>query len=390
MACCLCRVPSRALMLAAADMLSLRHGVRVPVVLRNPRSRTSSLVLTLLPLAALAAFLVEGFGFVACPGAPRLGGAMVARRQVPIGDLQGRLALSARGGAEEEDDEDEEYVFQPALPMGELAQGQAFQGVVTRILPFGAFVDFGWEKEGLVPRSKLRDGKVDEEVQDLVKVGQTVKVWISEIDKDNRLTLSMTPNKVFNVVSRGPVARFKGYSSSEWLEGTVTGIQKYGAFVSITPAEGGEPSQGLVGIRELQAGFVADVGEVVKIGEKVKVRVLEVDVNTNRMALSMKPEPGSVPEPAAPSGGRKANLQEFADATNTWCEGVVTRIENYGAFVDVMPPSGGDPVSGLLHISQIKDGRVDDPAEELEVNQQVKVRILRVDEKGLSLSMKIQ
>lgn len=261
--------------------------------------------------------------------------------------------------------------------------------MVTRIAKFGAFVDFGWDKEGLVPRSKLKDGRVEEEVEDLVKVGQSVKVWISEIDKDNRLTLSMSPGKVFKV-SRGPVARFKDYSSSEWLEGTVTGIQKFGAFVAITPAEGGEASQGLVGIRELKDGFVADVGEVVKLGQKVKVRVLDVDITRDRLALSMKPEPGSVPEPAAPSGGVKANLQEFAEATNTWCEGVVTRIENYGAFVDVMPPSGGDPVSGLLHISQIKDGRVDDPAEELEVNQQVKVRILRVDEKGLSLSMKIQ
>lgn len=353
-----------------------RQGVRVPVVLRDATSRARTPIL--LPLAAGAAILFRGLGFTVTPEASRLVGVAVARRRDSVPDLRGRVALLARGGAEE----DEEYVFQPAEPIGALATGQAFQGVVTSIADFGAFVDFGWDKEGLVPRSKLKSTKVTEEVKDLVKVGQTVQVWISEV-KEGKVTLSMAPNKVFKAMT-GPVDRFQGFSPSEWLEGTVTGIQTFGAFVAITPPEGGEPSQGLVPLKELQDGFVADVGDVVKIGQRVKVRVLSVDAAQGRMSLSMK---GATPE----SGfGKRPELEEFANAIDTWCEGAVTRLENFGAFIDVIPPSGGAPVSGLLHISQIKDGRVDDPAEELEVNQQVKVRILKVDEKGLSLSMKLQ
>jgi len=72
-----------------------------------------------------------------------------------------------------------------------------------------------------------------------------------------------------------------------------------------------------------------------------------------------------------------------------WLEGTVKGIVNFGAFVEVTAP-GGAPVQGLVHLSQIRDGYVEDAGEELEMDQEVKVRVIGVDsDKGkVSFSMK--
>merc|ERR1719210_2929695 len=93
----------------------------------------------------------------------------------------------------------------------------------------------------------------------------------------------------------------------------------------------------------------------------------------------------------AAGGGGKADLDAFSGLPDDeWVPGVVKSLVNFGAFVEVKEPGGDKAAQGLVHISQIKDGIVDDPGEELEVDQEVKVRVISVDVAGgkLSLSMR--
>lgn len=340
----------------------------------------------MLAVAALAACLHQFTAFFV----PRAGAARpLAAVHHTTSRPRGQVAAAARGGAEEgEEAEDDDYEFSPAELIGELKPGQEFEGVVTSIQSFGAFVDIGTEREGLVPISKLQDGRT-ENVEDVVQVGQGVTVWVSEKNGD-RLTLSMSKNKIGSGgprAAQADLSLFEGVDSSEWLTGTVVTIANFGAFVSVKPPGGEAAAQGLVHVSQVKDGFVDNVADELSVGDEVQVRVLSVDQGRNRMALSMKPEGAG----GGAGGPGKGDLSAFQDIADTeWLPGTVKGLANFGAFVEVEPPNGGAPAQGLVHISQIKEGFIEDPAEELEVDQEVRVRVISVDpmQGKMSLSMR--
>lgn len=304
--------------------------------------------------------------------------AAVPRARQAGSALRGQIARAARGGAEEEEEEDDDdYEFNPAPEgMDDLKPGQEFSGVVVNTAAFGAFVDIGFEKQGLVPISKLSDDRV-ENVEDVVTQGQGVTVWVVEY-KGDRLTLSMSKNKIFPAAQRADLSLFSGADSSEWLTGKVVNVRDFGAFVAVAPPGGGaSTAQGLVHITQLKDGFVENVADEVKVGDEVQVRVLKVDLGANKLALTMKSEASG----GGGGGGRGvADLSAFQDVPDTvWLSGVVKGLANFGAFVEVQPPEGGSAAQGLVHISQIKDGFIEDPGEELEMDQEVQVRVVSVD-----------
>lgn len=290
-----------------------------------------------------------------------------------------RVSAAARGGADEDDD-DYEFDMQ-YTSMSQLSTGIKLDGFVTRVLERGCLVDIGVEKEGFVPISKMSDKRV-ESPADVVNEGDGVAVWVVEVVNDpeprnSKIVLSMSANKVIDVRNLGPradLAAFKDVPADEWLEGIVVNVRDFGSFVSVKAPNGEGQNQGLLANPNKEEG--AD-----KVGAKIKVRIQNVDVEQNRMALSMKDQ--------APGRGG-LDLTPFAElAKDQFIPGVVKRMEDFGAFVEVVPPEGGQAVSGLVHISQIQDGvRVEDPAEVLEMNQEVQVRVLEVNDRGLSLSMK--
>eukprot|EP00930_Biecheleria_cincta_P095849 TRINITY_DN87749_c0_g1_i1.p1 TRINITY_DN87749_c0_g1~~TRINITY_DN87749_c0_g1_i1.p1 ORF type:complete len:401 (-),score=70.76 TRINITY_DN87749_c0_g1_i1:46-1212(-) len=294
-----------------------------------------------------------------------------------------RVAAAARGGADDEDDDDDDddYEFDMQYTsMSQLSPGTKVDGFVTRVLERGCLVDIGVEKEGFVPISKMADKRVDSPAE-LVREGDGVTVWVVEVVNDpdprnSKIVLSMSANKVIDVRNLGPQADlevFKAIPSDQYLDGIVVNVRDFGSFVSVRAPGGQGQNQGLLANVNKQDG--ADT-----VGAKVKVRIQNVDVEQGRMSLSMKgPAPGSGP----------LDLTAFKKVgQNEWLPGVVKRMLDFGAFVEVTPPGGGQAASGLLHISQIQDGvRVEDPAEVLEMNQEVQVRVLEVNDRGLSLSM---
>ncbi len=155
-----------------------------------------------------------------------------------------------------------------------LRVGDNVEGTITGISNFGVFVDIGVGKDGLVHVSELAEGRI-EKAEDVVSVGQTYTFKVLEVDAEGaRISLSLRRAQ--------RTQRLQQLEKGQIVEGTVSGIATFGAFVDI-----GVGRDGLVHISELTEGRIAKVEDAVKVGDKVKVRVLEVDPGNKRISLSM-------------------------------------------------------------------------------------------------------
>lgn len=183
------------------------------------------------------------------------------------------------------------------------------------------------------------------------------------------------------------------------LEGVVKTVTNYGAFVG----DMGTPTDGLLHVSQLAAGFVQNVTDVVQVGSKVKVRVTEINLERKNFSLSMKPlnPDGSVVREGGAPGGRSdkrvsktAKWEAFKFDESVFVDARVSTITDFGAFCQLLNEdlSNNDmcPTDGLVHISEVSEGRVNSVSDVLEVGQVIKVRIVAVDRKRsrISLSMR--
>ena len=158
-----------------------------------------------------------------------------------------------------------------------LRVGDNVEGTITGIAPFGVFVDIGVGKDGLVHVSELSEGRI-EKAEDVVKVGESYTFKVLEVDADGaRISLSLRRAQRSQ--------RMQQLSKGQILEGTVSGLAPFGAFVDI-----GVGRDGLVHISELSEGRIGKVEDAVKVGDKVQVRVLDVDTQSKRISLTMRLE----------------------------------------------------------------------------------------------------
>jgi len=331
------------------------------------------------------------------------------RRTSSVGPLFAEEAVAV---AEEQDAAPAEAVASPEeagaeeqkkLNVQDLQTGQELQGSVTKVIKMGAFVDVKAERPGLVPRNKLRSG-FTASVGEVVKVGDKVTVWVSEANAE-KFILSMVKGKAYapSAAGRAPIdllAPLAGATGEDaWLDGKVARSQPWGAFVSVVPpgAGEGEQVQGLVHKTQIQAGgFRGSVEEELPIGKSVRVRVLSVDSAASRAAFSMidpADEGSNERQQAEDNDKYTAELGQFHDIAglpDEWLDGKVVQVTNIGAFVSVKGPAGGDAeAKGFVHKSQVAEGFVSDVRDAIEVGQEVKVRVVKVniDEHKLFLSM---
>ncbi len=158
--------------------------------------------------------------------------------------------------------------------LASLRVGDTVEGTVTGIAPFGVFVDIGVGKDGLVHISELAEGRIDR-AEDAVQVGQTYTFKLLEVDAEGtRISLSLRRAQ--------RTQRMQQLDKGQIVEGTISGIAPFGAFVDI-----GVGRDGLVHISELASDRVNRVEDVVNVGDKVTVRVLDVDSQSKRISLSM-------------------------------------------------------------------------------------------------------
>lgn len=158
--------------------------------------------------------------------------------------------------------------------------GQEVQGTVKRVTDFGAFVDIGVGRDGLVHVSEMSAGRVAK-ASDIVKQGDAVTVWIKELDREkNRISLSM--------ISPGTLT-MRDLDEGMVVTGKVTRLERYGAFVDI-----GIGRDGMLHVKEMGRGYVEKPEDVVNVGDEIQVQVIGIDRRRGRIDLSIKellPEP---------------------------------------------------------------------------------------------------
>jgi transcriptional accessory protein Tex/SPT6 len=189
-----------------------------------------------------------------------------------------------------------------------LESRQHIKGTVKNITKFGAFVDLGLPQDGLVHISELSRRKVDR-VEDVVSVGEEVDVWVKKVDrKRGRISLTMI---------KPVLHRIRDISDGDEVEGVVTRLEAYGAFVDIDSER-----DGLVHISQITHDYIKHPGEALEIGQRVNVKVLKVNRKKRQVDLSIKAllpppvvEEAPVQEVAkeATSQGKKA-AEEKVDA----------------------------------------------------------------------------
>jgi ribosomal protein S1 len=195
------------------------------------------------------------------------------------------LVVSRRDLLEKEREEARAKLWQ------ELAEGQIREGTVRSIRDFGAFVDLGGV-DGLLHISEMSWSRVQDASQ-VVQPGQAVKVVVLKVDREKQkvsLGLRQLTPSPWDTVGMN-------YPPNTAVTGKVTRITDFGAFVELEPGV-----EGLVHISELAPQRVRRVGDVVQVGQEVRVMVLDVDRNQRRISLSLKA--------AMPKEGEEAQEEE--------------------------------------------------------------------------------
>ncbi len=241
--------------------------------------------------------------------------------------------------------------------------GHVFDVTVKDIVNGGLVVDLG--VRGFIPASLVEVHYVEDFTD---YKGKTLAVKIVELDREkNRVILSHKAVVELELDSKKKEA-ISSLKEGDVVEGTVQRLTDFGAFVNVGGVDG------LVHISQISHERVEQPSEVLEQGQKVKVKVLSVDADTQRISLSIK----------AAQPGPWENIAGEIKAGDIR-EGVVKRLVTFGAFVEILPG-----VEGLVHVSQIANRHVKNPNEVLEMGQEVKVKVLEVHvaEKRISLSIK--
>jgi small subunit ribosomal protein S1 len=161
--------------------------------------------------------------------------------------------------------------------LSKLKPGMRLKGTVSSIVDFGAFVDLGGI-DGLVHISELSWNHVNHP-SEVVKVGQEIEVQVLDVDLNRErisLGLKQTTEDPWRVL-------VKKYPVGAIVEGVVTKLVSFGAFVDL-----GEGVEGLVHISEMARQHVDQPSQVCNVGDKVQVKVMEIDLDRRRISLSMK------------------------------------------------------------------------------------------------------
>ncbi len=241
--------------------------------------------------------------------------------------------------------------------------GETITATVTQAVKGGLVVDAG--VRGFVPASMI----TDHYVEDLNQFkGQELEFKIVEIEpSENRLILS---HKEIVQAQHEEAAKkiFSELAAGDVVEGKVARMTNFGAFIDLGGVDG------LVHVSEISYDHVATPADVLEVGQEVKVKVLNVDPERERISLSIKQ---TLPGPWD-------NIEEKA-GVGTELTGTVKRLTSFGAFVEVFPG-----VEGLVHISQISHKHIATPADVLEAGQEVKVKVLNVDPERQRLGLSIK
>ena len=246
-----------------------------------------------------------------------------------------------------------------------LEEDTIVEGVVVKVDSNEILVNIGYKSDGIIPINELSNVTF-ENPEDIVKVGDKINVYIIKLeDKDGNVILSKKKADAINAWNYIE----ETYNNQGVLEGEVTEVVKGGVLANISGIQGFIPAS------HLDLKYVPDLS--VFVGQTLKLLVLELDSKKNRVVLSHK----LILEREREKLKEKtwANIEE-----GQTIKGVVKRLTDFGAFVDI----GG--VDGLIHISDLAWQKIKHPSEIVKEEQEVEVLVLKVDKdrERISLGLK--
>ena len=204
-------------------------------------------------------------------------GQTIECKVIELNRSRNNVVLSRRAVLEEQRKEDRERILDRLQP------GQVVEGKISNIVDFGAFVDLDGI-DGLIHISELSWSHVNHP-SEILYIGDTVSVKVLDIDRDRqRISLGLKQTQ------EDPWQRVVDtYNIGDELEGTVTKVVTFGAFVEIL-----DGVEGLVHISELAQHHVENPREIIQPGDPVRVKILEIDSERRRLSLSIKRVEGQV------------------------------------------------------------------------------------------------
>ncbi len=269
-------------------------------------------------------------------------------------DKEGRLILSVKKAKYER-------------AWGQIEKVMKEDGVVTgtviEVVKGGLIVDIGLR--GFLPASLVDLRRV----RDLHPfVGKQLEAKIIELDRNRNNVVLSRRKYLEEAQSEGRKDFLQNLHKGDVKKGTISSIVNFGAFVDLGGVDG------LIHVSELSWKHVEHPSEVVQVGQEVTVEVLDVDLERERISLSLKKT-------------QEDPWHQFAreHAPNEILEGEVTKLVPFGAFVRV-----GEGVEGLVHISELSDKHVETAEQVVAVGQKVPVKIIEIDGDRRRISLSIR
>lgn len=206
-------------------------------------------------------------------------------------------------------------------------------------------------------------------VEDLTPyVGMTLEIELTEYNADKKKVVGSHKNLLKNKLAVKKADALSRLSSGDALEGTVVRLADYGAFVNIGDVDG------LIHISQMSWKHIKHPSEVLAVGDVVKVIILSVDRDKEKVSLKL----AEIKENPWETLSERYAIEEIV-------AGKVTRLMNFGAFVEIE-----DGVEGLVHISELAEQHVTRPQEIVQVGDAVEVMILDMDPQSQKLSLSIK
>jgi len=244
--------------------------------------------------------------------------------------------------------------------------GTRVKGKVVSLTDYGAFIELEQGVEGLVHVSEMSWTKRVKHPSKLVEVGQQVEAVVLDIDpKAKRISLGMKQ------IEANPWTLLEDkYPIGSVIRGEVRNVTDFGIFVGVE-----EGIDGLVHVSDISwTERIKHPGEKFKKGDVVEAVVLNIDVENERFSLGIKQlaaDPWTTLAERHPVGSK--------------LKGKVTKVTDFGAFVELEPG-----IEGLVHVSEMKDERVENPRDVVKEGDEIEVKVIDMDlqERKVALSIK--
>lgn len=284
--------------------------------------------------------------------------------EITAEESQPQAAEDTNNDEDANNDDEESTMADFDKEMPKLYRGAVVKGTVVKIMGDEVFVDIAWKSEGVIPYEELSATKISN-INDVVKIGDIISVMVMRLENQEGYPL-LSRKRANEIAARERIGAL--VETKEEVQATVTEAVKGGLLVDLG-------MRGFVPASQIEPGFVDDLDKYV--GKTLRLRVIEYDESKRKLVLSQKVILNEERE------GKKEKLMQTLKEGDI-VKGIVGRLTNFGAFIDL----GG--VDGLLHISDMAFSRVNNPSEIVTVGDEVEVQILAIDaQKGrISLGLK--